>query len=263
MIAATHYRSLLTSNEQDVYKTIVNQFLQHNGTFSIPNTNLTRASIQKIIHAINYDHPEIFWINLWQYRIAKLPLGYGFQFEMLLDRRASKSVSQALARRCNSLRPKMEKSTSCQQKFMQIARDIVVTTSYLDSGSAFWDHTVACILSHTTVCEGVSKLFLFLCQRYNLPCAMIGGTVNGERHAWNMVELDGKKMFVDVTSVIDSPARYFMNLQFFRTGEYMRRHGYRWNKAYEGETRCEYQNTARSAGARHGVTSVITVPATQ
>lgn len=257
MIAATHYRSLLTPNEQDAYKTVINHFLQHKGFFSIPSADLSRTSIQKIIHAVNYDRPDIFWVDYWNPHIGRLPHNYVFQFEMLLDRRASESVSQTLSRRCHNLRPKIEKSSSRQQKYMQIARDIVETTSYLDSGSAFWDHTVACVLSHTAVCEGVAKLFLFLCQRYDLPCAMIGGTVNGERHAWNMVEIDNKKMFVDITDVINSPVRYFMNLQFFRTGDYMRRHGYRWNKAYEGEARCEYQNTARCAAAHHGSASAL------
>ena len=81
--------------------------------------------------------------------------------------------------------------------------------------------------------------------------------MNGKRHAWNMVEIDNKKMFADITGVINSPVRYFMNLQFFRAGDYMRRHGYRWNKAYEGEARCEYQNTARCAAAHHGSASAL------
>lgn len=48
------------------------------------------------------------------------------------------------------------------------------------------------------VCAGYAHAFQYLCSLGGIDCHYVSGTVN-ESHAWNIVELDGKNYFVDLT----------------------------------------------------------------
>ena len=232
MISPTHYRSLLKPEEQAAYRVIVNNLLKHTGRFTVPTADVSQTSIRKTVYAVACDHPELFFVNFRKYHVVKRHFGQEFKFELLLDRKASDYISRGLNRLRDNLTGKIERSdSSAQQKYLHIAREIVAAAAYLDSDDTSWDHSADPLLRHMTVFEGAAKIFLFLCQRFELPCAIVRGTVDGERHVWNMVEIDERKMFVDVASVIDCPKRLFPSQRFFRSREYLLRHGYKWNEA--------------------------------
>lgn len=54
--------------------------------------------------------------------------------------------------------------------------------------------------STNVVCSGYAHAFQYLCGLGGIVCHYISGPLNGEDHAWNIVELDGKSYFVDVTA---------------------------------------------------------------
>lgn len=79
------------------------------------------------------------------------------------------------------------------------------------------------------VCEAVAKIYLFLCQRVNVPCAIKTGTLNGTPHAWNMVEVNGSVKYVDVTAVLQTiPVYTLLPAVFFRSEQSLRSLGYNW-----------------------------------
>ncbi len=54
--------------------------------------------------------------------------------------------------------------------------------------------------STNVVCSGYAHAFQYLCGLGGIVCHYISGPLNGEDHAWNIVELDGKSYFADVTA---------------------------------------------------------------
>lgn len=54
--------------------------------------------------------------------------------------------------------------------------------------------------STNVVCSGYAHAFQYLCGLGGIVCHYVSGPFNGEDHAWNIVELDGKSYFADVTA---------------------------------------------------------------
>jgi hypothetical protein len=62
----------------------------------------------------------------------------------------------------------------------------------------------AALINKTAVCQGYASLFYYMANNAGLDCRIIKGDSknfegNWEHHAWNLVKLDGKYYFVDVT----------------------------------------------------------------
>lgn len=233
MIATTYYRSLLSPSEQGVYKDIVTGLLNRRDSIYIKQTPAQIESIRKIVNAVHLDHPELFYVDFWHYQLTQslLPCGTFLHFRMMLDRDPSAAVMNALKAKTALLQRSAQKKSSREEIYFMIAKEIATTTKYVDTNSAFWEHTVAGpALSHHAVCEGIAKMFLFLCQRIsNMPCAVITGTSNGVPHAWNMIELNGVRKYIDVTSVLQTISLYtLVPAALFKSEQALRRSGYDW-----------------------------------
>ncbi len=58
--------------------------------------------------------------------------------------------------------------------------------------------------STKVVCEGYSKAFKYLCDKSDIDCILVTGTMNGGTgagaHMWNIVSMDGTNYLVDITN---------------------------------------------------------------
>lgn len=231
MIASTYYRSLLTPIEQDLYKVIVNGLIRFENIISVRHSTYECEALQRVIRAVHLDHPELFYVDFWQYRLVQnvFPTVTKIDFRLFLDRIAAESVTNTLALRAEELKREIERKTSAEKQYYQVINRISKTIAYVDSGSAFWDHTCAAVLRGTAVCEGIAKLFLYYCQRNQLPCAVVTGTLNGSPHAWNMVETNAEICYVDVTGLLSSTSLYILHpITLFKTEVQLRQNGYNW-----------------------------------
>ena len=59
--------------------------------------------------------------------------------------------------------------------------------------------TYSAAITGKTVCQGYAKYFYRLANKAGIECRVVDGTANGGRHAWNLVKIDGKYYYVDVT----------------------------------------------------------------
>lgn len=81
------------------------------------------------------------------------------------------------------------------------------------------------ILQNKGVCDSYAQAYWLLLQMSNVPCSMMGGSANGEGHAWNLVYLDDHWAHVDVTfddPIPDRPGRIcdvYFNLNDKEIGE--------------------------------------------
>ena len=97
---------------------------------------------------------------------------------------------------------KLEAKESTEAKYLEIIRAVVNTTVYNRTGNYYLDHSISGpLLIHTGVCEAYAKLFLILCQKAELPCCVVFGDKKGNGHAWNMVQIDEVKYYVDPTAL--------------------------------------------------------------
>jgi hypothetical protein len=65
------------------------------------------------------------------------------------------------------------------------------------------------LLTNKGVCEGISEAYCFIACACGIKTSMMSGMMNKERHRWNIVELEGKKYHLDVTSDLSGLHAFF------------------------------------------------------
>ena len=75
----------------------------------------------------------------------------------------------------------------------------------------------AILYDHGGICSDFAYAFKYFCNKLNINCWQIDGTLGGGPHAFNIVELDGKHYITDVTSALSgkedvSPDYSYMNM---------------------------------------------------
>lgn len=230
MIAPAYHRSLLSPAEQESYRKIVAGLLRHKMCIRIDQTQ--REEVRRIVNAVSLDHPELYSVDLWAFHMTLSPLKKGatLHFQLMEADVEPEEVMHALNAMAASLQRSVKRETSQEGIYLKIAKEIGSTTKYMDTGITWCDHTVVGpAVFHTGVCEAVAKIYLFLCQRVNVPCAIITGTANGVPHAWNMIELNGVRKYIDVTSVLQTISLYtLVPAALFKSEQALRRSGYDW-----------------------------------
>lgn len=81
--------------------------------------------------------------------------------------------------------------------------DYLVRTVEYDEEEKFpyLAHTAyGALMNRVAVCDGYAEAFDLLLREVGIPSRLVYGQMSGENHAWNLVTIDDKKYFVDVTS---------------------------------------------------------------
>ena len=94
---------------------------------------------------------------------------------------------------------------------------------------------IGALLYRRANCQGFSDAFNMLGLMSGLRTGMWGGFVNGAPHSWNIIEINGRSYFVDVTNDQPEALRGKSGgcLYFNATRDIMKKRRYTWNRAQE------------------------------
>lgn len=68
--------------------------------------------------------------------------------------------------------------------------------------------SLATMATGTGVCAGISNIYYEMMNRLGIKCDYIRGIAENEKHAWNVLHIDGKQYGVDLTWEVDIRERY-------------------------------------------------------
>lgn len=124
---------------------------------------------------------------------------------------------------CNLIVNAIPKDFSTYDKYRYLAALISIRTSYDNdfTGGKQTSTAYGAIQGGTSICQGYSTAFEYLCKKSNLWCRQVSGISQGVSHAWNLVKLESGTYHVDVTwadsdfnlTLDDGWQRYFMLTQ--------------------------------------------------
>ncbi len=182
--------------------------------------------MQAAYDAILFDAPQLYYIKppTISYRIqAKENEAGGIDvavYNSELTIRAQESITNALSRRAefqsvadaavSAVRSRIA-SDADRETIVKTIHDYVCEIAVYDdnyksyangSEQYYMIHSAAGFFldsNHKVVCDGYAKAFKILCDRFDVPCAIIPGMTT-EGHAWNYVQMeDGNWYLVDTT----------------------------------------------------------------
>lgn len=188
------YYDQLNQNAQSLYTQLLAaaDSGQHSVTFDQP---ASQSDFLCAMTAFSRDHPEVPGTSSWSWT--------GYQGGSLITQvswQAGGDASdqmlqvQQAASQVISSNPDPDDPVSTMQYFYEW---IIQNTDY---GRSTYDQDIRSVfLDHVSVCNGYARAFKYLCDMAGIPCVVVEGTANNERHAWNLVTINGSTYWVDVT----------------------------------------------------------------
>lgn len=205
---AQHYRSLLPRNDQRVYDRILESWKNKCETVVIEPPCSTHNRIETIVEYVAFDHPAMFHVDYYHFEQTISLFYTKLTFRFFHSREQIFKAERDIERWVEYVSSHLPIQARQQDKLWLIYDYIARQVSYQERGHGLSHTVLGCLpqYGHAAVCEGTSKGFKMLCDAVNLPCIIISGFVtnNGrtERHAWNMVEINGITRHIDVTAEI-------------------------------------------------------------
>ena len=197
--------SQLSGDEEQLYREILNSLIsyQEETELSVKDPEM----VERVFRYVMADHPEIFYAD--GYEVTTYRLGtelrritftgtWTLESDEVLSRRAQLEAAAAL------WLEGLPDGTDDFEKAKYIYDALILRTEY-EQGSADSQTICSVLLNQRSVCQGYAKTFQYLCQLAGIPAMLVTGDVNGEGHAWNIVEINGEQYYVDATNG-DQPA---------------------------------------------------------
>lgn len=209
-----YYYSKLSSREQIVYKKMITAITNGAQTIRIEPC-FTGEPIQKIMWAIDHDHPELFYFDFCQmkmlYDSSKVVCHLNYRVNPAMRQAAINDIN----RKANAILDLM-KAQQYQTDFEKCRwiHNYLVKNIHYDY-EAYKSHSqdsfpeahsiVGVFVNKRAVCEGISKAFKYLCDKLQIEASIACGIARLEdlgennRHAWNIVKLGDEYTHIDVT----------------------------------------------------------------
>lgn len=261
------YRDQLTDYEKTVYDAIANTVIDilrkgEEDKISLPVPQKAPEStyvevayeVFDAFFAFDYDHPEYFWLTkqsgavgfdvrggyLSAVYLEKTELGwwcspYTSYEQISADEKLFNETVEKLANEMQG----MGRYTA-----VKYIHDYITWNNeyneYIAGGAAFdtvpeiaWTAASALIEHDDTlydpVCEGYARAVKVLCDRINIPCAMVSGEVGGEGHIWDLIKMPNGLWFCVDATFDDEPVpvyTWFMRGSNFMGQTHIPGHGH-------------------------------------
>ncbi len=201
------YYEMLNNNEKAVYKQAYANAIEYSKTF-VPTETIDTASIINVMSALNYDHPELFYLdNSFQYKYTK----NGKIVQIILQFNSTynniEEATTAFNRNANTIIENAKKLSNNYEKEKYVYEALISKISYSES-SSINQSAYSALVNGKTVCAGYAKAFQYIMTELGIPTYYVVGKASSSNHAWNIVKLEDGYYNVDVTWGDTSPINY-------------------------------------------------------
>lgn len=192
-----YYKNRLPQAQRAVYDSLLRQWSRMEPVIELPAGEFALADIAR---GILYDCPVLFYANYYSLSYTRSPNEIRLQGDYLYSRPQARALLRQLEQWGQAVVAQLPPTLPQELKARRLHRFLAqsVTYGHTEGRSAY--NVVGVIRDKTAVCEGIAKAYKYLCDLAGIPCIVVSGTVDGGRHGWNKLWIDGKPCFVDVTN---------------------------------------------------------------
>lgn len=192
--------SLLAENEQKLYLELLDILQNRKEQIAVSCTDTEK--INKVFQCVMNDHPELFYVKGYRYEMPEeseevLELTVSGIYSMKEGAIASyqKCVEDYVEECMAGLPENADEYTKVKYVYEYLIQNTEYKLSAIEN-----QNICSVFLYKESVCTGYAKAMQYLLNRMDVFCTLVEGTVDaGEKHAWNLVRIDGEFYYVDVT----------------------------------------------------------------
>lgn len=211
-----YYYNNLSIIEKELYELLYLGFIKQKRRILLANAS--RNEIQKIYNFIMIDNPEIYYVEKitceinWIGSVKAVCVEYDYSINKVAN--MTDLIEQECACFvCQHLYDKDYKKAIA-------VHDFIVGKCVYGNKHEVHTHSIIGVFRYKeAVCEGIAKAYKFLSDKLGLSCVVVYGNavVDGVRepHAWNMIQVDGKMIHIDVTYDLMNSTNELIRYDYF------------------------------------------------
>ena len=144
---------------------------------------------------------QVFPFSAQYYTASDVLYISGFSLKVAFTTSSYQSQKAALEQAVNAI---LQGASGTDYDKARYFHDAILDRCSYNSGAVSVYQPMSCeaygaLVEGSAICEGYAKAFKLLCNRAGIACEIVGGTVNGEAHMWNYVQIGGDYYLVDAT----------------------------------------------------------------
>ncbi len=219
----------LNDQEKEIYNKIVDSIKETQNVINVEKYNITAEEGHLILKKALADHPEFFYVSKYvstTYKngadtISSILLYYtdgitvdqfgdNYQLAVAADRTNISNQINEFNEKTQQILKLIPLNTTqlAKEKFIHdylvknITYDVKASqptnTAFGQVISHDWD-VYGALIEGSSVCEGYSKAFAYLCHCVGINATTVSGYSEGMGHMWNAVQIDNEWYFIDAT----------------------------------------------------------------
>lgn len=193
------FETLATREERQLYEEILCSLTKQEKETEL--STLNQELLEPVFHCVLADHPEIFYVDGYTsttYKLGDELKKITFSGDYTMDETEIIRRSSLLEEVIDEWLSGLEADVDDYEKVKYLYDTLILHTEY-ELGCADSQNICSVFLNGRSVCQGYAKSLQLLCQRAGIPALLVTGRVNGDGHAWDMLQLDGEWYYVDPT----------------------------------------------------------------
>ena len=204
-----YYYSCLSKEEKQIYKLIYSGLQNFRGQIVVPR--LAGLDICKIISAIDFDNPHLFYVCFEKVNTLEGLTEVVFSPQYYFSKQEASLLYQTVQTKVGAILQKVGGADDYEKELSLhdlLAEKIIYDEkAKTDSSRHRYSCTILGVLLYkSAVCEGIAKAVKFLLNLLEIKCIVVHGNLLAETdagHAWNIVKLNGWAVHLDVTNDLD------------------------------------------------------------
>jgi len=165
-------------------------------------SSLILEEIDYVFKCVLVDHPELFYVEGYKYTkhtrkedIKRIVFSGNYTMSKEEIELRKSEVDLVIEQFLLGISMEDDEYTKVKYTY-----DYIINNSEYDLESIENQNILSVFLYGKSVCQGYAKAMQFLLLELNVEATLVIGKVNtGERHAWNLVNIDGDYYYVDPT----------------------------------------------------------------
>lgn len=189
--------SVLNEQQKLLYDIIYNACCNW---LEVVNVSTNEEDLAIVCKAIEADHPELFWIDYtWLYSklddntVVKIILKYKYDIDIV------EQYQEQIDKNIEPLLKDCENFTTDYEKALHIYEWLVTNITYDKENTEDKQNIISALINKNTVCAGYTTAYNYILHKVNIPSTMVTGTHDKDNHAWNIIKINDKYYYVDVT----------------------------------------------------------------
>lgn len=220
------YDSVTDESVKELYIKLANSIDISRAPTVTVDSLLDEFQITQALQAYKNDHPETFWLtNESKYYVTDNSTTVEFEYSMTPSEILT--AKEKFENKIDNILHDLPNGNDFEKE--EYINNCIIDNCKYDDAAAETNEikgnendAYGALVDGNAVCEGYSRAFQLLCNKANIDCVMVSGTVDNTNHAWNCVKIGGEWYQIDVTwNDTDGEKDYLQNDYFNLTDSLM------------------------------------------